>query len=77
MRRSPGCSSATRANCGIWAFLEAGKTSGFDPVEGYRIKHSDYALPDVDLTPDEAAAVAVATKLWESPERITAAQTRC
>lgn len=54
--------------------LETGKTSGFDPVEGYRIKHSDYALPDVDLTPDEAAAVAVATKLWESPERITAAQ---
>lgn len=54
--------------------LETGKTSGFDPVEGYRIKDSDYALPDVDLTPDEAAAVAVATKLWESPERITAAQ---
>lgn len=29
---------------------------------------------EIDLTADEAAAVAVATKLWESPERITAAQ---
>ena len=54
--------------------LETGKISGFDPVEGYRIKPDEYALPAVDLTPEEAAAVAVATKLWESPERITAAQ---
>lgn len=54
--------------------LETGKISGFDPTEGYRIKRNDYSLPEVDLTPDEAAAVAVATKLWESPERITAAQ---
>lgn len=54
--------------------LETGKISGFDPTEGYRIKRTDYSLPEVDLTPDEAAAVAVATKLWESPERITAAQ---
>ncbi|MGI9161563.1 MAG: helix-turn-helix transcriptional regulator [Mycobacterium sp.] len=54
--------------------LETGKISGFDPIEGYRIKPDDYALPAVDLTPEEAAAVAVATKLWESPERITAAQ---
>ena len=54
--------------------LETGKISAFDPIEGYRIKRSDYSLPAVDLTPDEAAAVAVATKLWESPERITAAQ---
>ncbi len=54
--------------------LETGKVSSFDPIEGYRIKRSAYALPDIDLTPDEAAAVAVATTLWESPERITAAQ---
>lgn len=54
--------------------LETGKVSSFDPTEGYRIKHGAYALPDIDLTGDEAAAVAVATKLWESPERITAAQ---
>ena len=54
--------------------LETGKVSAFEPTEGYRIKRDDYALPDIDLTRDEAAAVAVATKLWESPERITAAQ---
>ncbi len=54
--------------------LETGKSPGWDSVEGYRITRRDYALPDIDLTPDEAAAVAVATKLWESPERITAAQ---
>ena len=54
--------------------LETGRVSSFDPTEGYRIKRGAYALPDIDLTPDEAAAVAVATKLWESPERIRAAQ---
>ncbi len=55
--------------------LETGRVSSVDPAEGYRIKRGAYALPDIDLTPDEAAAVAVATKLWESPERIRAAQT--
>ena len=54
--------------------LETGKVSAFEPTEGYRIKQDDYALPEIDLSRDEAAAVAVATKLWESPERITAAQ---
>ncbi|MDQ1320044.1 MAG: proteasome accessory factor [Actinomycetota bacterium] len=54
--------------------LETGRVSTFDPTEGYRIKQQAYALPEIDLTADEAAAVAVATKLWESPERITAAQ---
>lgn len=54
--------------------LETGRISAFDPTEGYRIKPDAYALPDIDLTPDEAAAVAVATTLWESPERITATQ---
>lgn len=54
--------------------LETGRVSNVDPGEGYRIKHDAYALPDIDLTSEEAAAVAVATKLWESPEWITAAQ---
>jgi proteasome accessory factor B len=54
--------------------LETGRVSAFDTTEGYRIKPDAYALPDIDLTPDEAAAVAVATTLWESPERITATQ---
>ena len=54
--------------------LETGRISQFDPTEGYRINRDAYALPAVDLTADEAAAVAVATQLWESPELITATQ---
>src|ERR1700756_945211 len=54
--------------------LEVGRVSGMDPTEGYRINRDAYALPPVELTPDEAAAVAVATQLWESPELITATQ---
>lgn len=54
--------------------LETGRASGSDAVEGYRIKPDAYALPEIDLTPDEAATVAVATQLWRSPERVTATQ---
>jgi proteasome accessory factor B len=54
--------------------LETGRVSKFDPTEGYRINRDAYALPAVELTSDEAAAVAVATQLWESPELITATQ---
>jgi proteasome accessory factor B len=54
--------------------LEVGRVSALDPAEGYRINHDAYSLPPVELTADEAAAVAVATQLWESPELITATQ---
>lgn len=54
--------------------LETGRVSSYDPIEGYRINRESYALPAVELTGDEAAAVAVATQLWESPELITATQ---
>ncbi|MCV7281032.1 YafY family transcriptional regulator [Mycolicibacterium flavescens] len=54
--------------------LETGRASQYDPTEGYRINREAYALPAVQLTPDEAAAVAVATQLWESPELITTTQ---
>ena len=54
--------------------LETGRVSQIDPTEGYRINREAYALPAVELTADEAAAVAVATQLWESPELITATQ---
>lgn len=54
--------------------LETGRASSFDPTEGYRINRAAYALPPVELTSDEAAAVAVATQLWESPELVTATQ---
>lgn len=52
--------------------LEVGPVSRLDHSEGYRINRDSYALPPVELTADEAAAVAVATELWESPELITA-----
>lgn len=54
--------------------LETGRSSIHDTADGYRIKRDAYALPDIELTPAESAAVAVATTLWESPERITATQ---
>ena len=54
--------------------LETGRVSAFDPTEGYRINRDAYALPDIELTDEEAGAVAVAAQLWESPELITATQ---
>ncbi len=52
--------------------LETGRTPGSDG-EGYRIARRDYELPDIDLEPDEAAAVALAARLWDSPELAGAA----
>jgi proteasome accessory factor B len=54
--------------------LETGRVSRFDSTEGYRINRDAYALPDIELTADEAAAVAVAVQLWQSPELVTATQ---
>lgn len=54
--------------------LETGKLSSFDATEGYRINRKAYALPPVELTAEESAAVAVATQLWQSPELVTATQ---
>lgn len=48
--------------------LEVGRTSSFDPQDGYRIARQDYELGEIDLEPDEAAAVALAARLWDSPE---------
>src|SRR3979490_1728487 len=50
------------------------RVSRLDPSEGYRINRDAYALPDIELTADEAAAVAVAVQLWQSPQLITATQ---
>lgn len=54
--------------------LETGRVSTTNPAEGYRINREAYALPEIALTADEAAAVAVATQLWQSPELVTATQ---
>ncbi|MFC7614826.1 helix-turn-helix transcriptional regulator [Actinokineospora soli] len=53
--------------------LEVGRNSMFDTVDGYRIARRDYELGDIDLEPDEAAAVALAVRLWDSPELTGAA----
>jgi proteasome accessory factor B len=45
--------------------LETGTVSVFDTEPGYRIARREYALPDIPLTPDEAAAVGIAARLWQ------------
>jgi proteasome accessory factor B len=45
--------------------LETGTASVFDSEPGYRIAHREYALPDIILEPDEAAAVGIAARLWQ------------
>jgi proteasome accessory factor B len=45
--------------------LETGTSSAFDAEPGYRITRRDYALPDIILEPDEAAAVGIAARLWQ------------
>ena len=37
----------------------------FDDEPGYRIRPDEFALPDIDLEPDEAAVIGLATKVWE------------
>lgn len=44
--------------------LETGTASAFDAEPGYRIAHREYALPEIPLEPDEAAAVGIAARLW-------------
>jgi proteasome accessory factor B len=44
--------------------LETGTSSILDAEPGYRIARRDYALPDIPLAPDEAAAVGLAARLW-------------
>jgi len=46
--------------------LETGTTSVFDTEPGYRIARRDYALPEIHLEPDEAAAVTLAARLWQN-----------
>jgi len=55
--------------------LETGRSSMAEPVDGYRIARRDYELPDIDLAPDEATAVALAARLWDSPALAGAART--
>jgi proteasome accessory factor B len=45
--------------------LETGTASVFDTEAGYRIARREYALPDIHLEPDEAAAIGLAARLWQ------------
>ena len=54
--------------------LETGRTSAFDTEDGYRIARADYELPEITLTGEEAAAVGLALRLWESAQLAGAAQ---
>ena len=44
--------------------LETGTASVFDTEPGYRIARREYALPDIHLEPEEAAAVGISARLW-------------
>ena len=47
--------------------LETGTDSAaHDDEPGYRIARRDYELPDIVLEPDEAAALGLAARLWQS-----------
>jgi proteasome accessory factor B len=37
----------------------------FEDEPGYRIRPDEFALSDIDLEPDEAAVIGLATKVWE------------
>lgn len=37
----------------------------FDDEPGYRIRPDEFALPEIDLAPDEAAVVGLATRVWQ------------
>ena len=46
--------------------IEVGQMDAFFEDEpGYRIRPDEFALPDIDLEPDEAAIIGLATKVWE------------
>jgi proteasome accessory factor B len=46
--------------------LETGTASVFDTEPGYRIARREYALPDIHLEPEEAAAIGIAARLWRN-----------
>ncbi|MEU2350709.1 WYL domain-containing protein [Modestobacter sp. NPDC049651] len=54
--------------------LETGRTSIFDTEDGYRIARAEYELPEITLTGEEAAAVGLALRLWQSAQLAGAAQ---
>src|ERR1700722_11682306 len=43
-------------------------SGGFDDEIGYRIRRQDYELPEIQLAPDEAAVLGIASRVWQSAE---------
>ena len=55
--------------------LESTYTDAWEIEQGYRVRPSDYALPEISLEPDEAAAVGLAARLWMSADLLSDAST--
>jgi proteasome accessory factor B len=55
--------------------LETGRNSMFDTEDGYRIARSDFELPAIAFTADEAAAVSLAARLWSTASLASEART--
>ena len=55
--------------------LETGRNSVFDTEDGYRIARQDFELPPIEFTADEAAAVGLAGRLWQSASLAAEART--
>ena len=55
--------------------LETGRNSAFDTEDGYRIARKDFELPPIAFAADEAAAVALAARLWSTASLASEART--
>ena len=55
--------------------LVTGRSPMAAGAEGYRIDRDSYELPEISLESDEAAAIAMAAALWDTPEVSTLSQT--
>jgi len=45
--------------------VEVGSMDAYFDEPGYRVRPDAFALPEIDLAPDEAAIVGLATRVWE------------
>ncbi|MDE0777041.1 MAG: WYL domain-containing protein, partial [Nocardioides sp.] len=54
--------------------VEVGSLDAYFDEPGYRIRPDAFALPEIDLAPDEAAIVGLATRVWEH-QRLASATT--
>ena len=69
-----GCSSGTRPSCASWACRwRPGATPRSTPSTATASPGGTTSSAEIDLEPDEAAAVALAARLWDSPQLAGAA----